>query len=291
MAGPFAPSETHKLLAGVEQQMEERTLRKEQVRCIKKLRLEKRVLCAADDAKEQKRKLVFPFQVVKMPTLDEFRHRIMMQNKPVIITGAMEFWPALGRAAGPDRAWKNEEYIRRVAGLRTVPVELENNGTDSGNPGSQAAPSNKLGYLAQHRLFDQIPALGRDIVTPDYCTVQRANHTNDGEDEDITINCWFGPGGTVSPLHFDRKDNLLCQVVGVKYVRLYAPEESEKLYAMEGLLSNTSQVQVENPDNNKFPEFCHAKYVECILSEAQAGSDVCYRFGSNRCMLEVTRRS
>ena len=99
--------------------------------------------------------------------------------------------------------------------------------------------------------------------------MQRANHTNDGEDEDITINCWFGPGGTVSPLHFDRKDNLLCQVVGVKYVRLYAPEESEKLYAMEGLLSNTSQVQVENPDNNKFPEFCHAKYVECILSEGE----------------------
>ena len=39
---------------------------------------------------------------------------------------------------------------------RHIVPQLENNGTDSGNPGSQAAPSNKLGYLAQHRLFDQV---------------------------------------------------------------------------------------------------------------------------------------
>ena len=47
------------------------------------------MLCAADDAKEQKRKLVFPFQVVKMPTLDEFRHRIMMQ-KYVVLTELLD---------------------------------------------------------------------------------------------------------------------------------------------------------------------------------------------------------
>ncbi|CAI5734731.1 unnamed protein product [Hyaloperonospora brassicae] len=302
MAGPFAPSETHQFLAGVEQQLEEQRLsKKEKVRCVKKLRLEKRMLFAAGDAKEQEQKLAFPLRKMKTPTLEEFRNHIMMQNKPVVITGAMEFWPALGRAAGPDRAWNSEKYIRCVAGLRTVPIEVGSsytgddwgqelmtisdfldrhilpqledatNATDSDTSESHApSSSEKLGYLAQHRLFDQIPALGRDIVIPDYCTIQRADdHTSNDEDEDITINCWFGPGETVSPLHFDRKDNLLCQVVGIKYVRLFAPQESEKLYAMEGLLSNTSQVQVENPDIEKFPDFCHAKYVECILGEGE----------------------
>ncbi|KAJ8578219.1 hypothetical protein ON010_g989 [Phytophthora cinnamomi] len=136
--------------------------------------------------------------------------------------------------------------------------------TTTCTPPEQLAASRKLGYLAQHRLFDQIPALGRDIMTPDYCTVQRVEGAEGDEDEDITINSWFGPGGTVSPLHFDPKDNVLCQVVGAKYLRLYAPEESAKLYPIEGLLSNSSQVQVEDPDDEQFPEFRRAKFA--ILS-------------------------
>uniref|UniRef100_A0A453L4I9 Cupin-like domain-containing protein n=1 Tax=Aegilops tauschii subsp. strangulata TaxID=200361 RepID=A0A453L4I9_AEGTS len=59
-------------------------------------------------------------------------------------------------------------------------------------------------YLAQHPLFEQIKELHEDIMVPDYCYA--------GGGELQSLNAWFGPHGTVTPLHHDPHHNILAQV-------------------------------------------------------------------------------
>ncbi|XP_010793432.1 lysine-specific demethylase 8 [Notothenia coriiceps] len=204
---------------------------------------------------------------VKRPSLESFNTNYLLPLKPLILEGTIEHWPALNQ-----HPW-SIEYLRSVAGCRTVPVEVGSRYTDEGwsqtlltvNEFIDRYILNKdgvkgSGYLAQHQLFDQIPELKADIRPPDYCCL------GEGDEEDITVNAWFGPGGTVSPLHQDPQQNFLAQVVGSKYIRLYSPEDTDKLYPHQSqLLHNTSQVDVENPDTERFPEFAKAPYLECVL--------------------------
>lgn len=117
-----------------------------------------------------------------------------------------------------------------------------------------------LGYLAQHPLFDQIPALAADIREPEYCCL--------GEDDSPAVNAWFGPAGTVTPLHTDPHHNLLCQVVGSKYVRLYSAEDTPHLHPFsQGLTTNSSQVDLDKPQDNE--SVAHLCYRECLLQEGE----------------------
>ncbi|XP_064887187.1 bifunctional peptidase and arginyl-hydroxylase JMJD5 isoform X2 [Columba livia] len=187
-------------------------------------------------------------------------------EKPVVLEGIIDHWPCM-------KKW-SVDYFCQVAGCRTVPVELGARYTDE--EWSQKLMTvgdfidryivnkNSLGYLAQHQLFDQIPELKEDIGIPDYCCL------GEGEEDDITINAWFGPEGTISPLHQDPQQNFLAQVFGRKYIRLYSPQDSENLYPHESqILHNTSQVDVEDPDLDKFPNFRKAAFQSCILMPGQ----------------------
>ncbi|KAF6227711.1 hypothetical protein HO173_012041 [Letharia columbiana] len=218
---------------------------------------------------------------------------------PLVIQGAINHWPALH-----ERPWSSPAYLMKktFGGRRLIPVEIGRSYTDAewGQSiitfkdfmseyllqDSSNAGDNGIGYLAQHDLFTQVPSLRNDISIPDYCYTNPPPPAPDTPlgvkelqpklDEPL-LNAWFGPAGTVSPLHTDPYHNILSQVVGKKYVRLYSPSESEKLYpkGMEGGgvdMSNTSEVDVEAEEgvlDEGFPLFRGAVYVETILNEGE----------------------
>jgi lysine-specific demethylase 8 len=62
-------------------------------------------------------------------------------------------------------------------------------GEETEQQDEQQEQRQQRGYLAQHPLFEQIPALAGDIREPPYCCL--------GEGEVQSVNAWFGPAGTV----------------------------------------------------------------------------------------------
>jgi ribosomal protein L16 Arg81 hydroxylase len=77
---------------------------------------------------------------------------------------------------------------------------------------------------------------------------------------------WFGPGGTVTPLHHDAMNILLAQVYGRKVVTLIPSFQTPYVYNHVGVYS---AVDCENPDYDKFPLFRKTTQLKVLLDPGQ----------------------
>ena len=133
------------------------------------------------DINQHKLPLPLPLQdipVLEFPDIPSFVTACKARRLVTKLTGAMEDWPAVRSS---ERAW-SVERLRRLAGPRTVPVEIGQRYTDQdwtqqlmtvdqfvSEHLTSPRPGARPGYLAQHQLLAQVPALRRDILVPDYC--------------------------------------------------------------------------------------------------------------------------
>lgn len=184
-------------------------------------------------------------------------------------------------------AWKDLQYLENQVGHDT-PVEVEIG--SSYNEGvlkstiqfgdylhyirlfermtPRNCSSHELVYMAQHAIF---PLLYNDFTIPSLCFSKRYDGVGYGKLYSSLF--WFGPSGCKSSLHYDPCDNLLMQFVGRKKVILYPPQPGIQLgrgavhtnhddwyYSGQnfGQQYNTSAVDVECPDLNKYPLFAQA---------------------------------
>lgn len=242
--------------------------------------------------------LRYPIPRVDSPSLSAFQKKLSdpVTHTPLIITKAIQHWPALS-----DRPWNSPSYLlkRTLGGRRLVPIETGRSYTDSGwgqkitsfkdfmstymlassNAQHADGTMKDTGYLAQHDLFAQIPSLRADISIPDYCfstphpyLPPNISQASNQKLEDPLLNAWFGPKGTISPLHTDPYHNVLAQVVGYKYVRCYKPEMTQWLYprGKEGGvdMGNTSQV-----DLDEAMKFFHGIGFDRLKKETKSDSD------------------
>ncbi|KAF2458543.1 hypothetical protein BDY21DRAFT_340524 [Lineolata rhizophorae] len=157
----------------------------------------------------------------------------------------------LGKAASPDDAPPDDasrgdaKEQKKSQPDPTYDESDEDSGRGSGSsyrsPSPLPAPRRKpKGYLAQHDLLSQIPALRADVCVPDYCystppALPREFSTHSTLPLPRTLdtpllNAWFGPAGTLSPLHTDPYHNIFTQIVGHKYFRLYSPRANAAMH-------------------------------------------------------------
>ena len=190
-------------------------------------------------------------------------------NRPVVLLDRMtnsSFW----------ERW-TPEYLRACCGDEPVEVMM---GRDS-DPDYEINCERLRTIMSLAQYVDLVQSVG---MTNDFYMVanNRSLETSglrvllDGIDfcEDILDSghargktfFWFGPAGTITPLHHDTMNILLAQVMGRKLVTLIPSFETHLVYNHLGVYS---EVDCESPDYERYPLFRDVSRMEVLLEPGE----------------------
>jgi hypothetical protein len=199
---------------------------------------------------------------------DDFLCNYYSTNRPVIITGMMDDWPAMtkwnldyfndrfgdreievqmGRNAGANYEVEREKYLSRIKFSAFIDMVRSATGTNDFYLTANNNSSNK----------QALPELWDDVVQiPEYL---------DGRDRFGGF-FWFGPPGTITPFHHDLTNNFMAQVIGRKRVKI-AP--SWDMTLMQNYYHCYSRVdgRVTPPSPHPGPDA--PQILECILNPGE----------------------
>jgi hypothetical protein len=198
----------------------------------------------------------------------EFLEQYYSTNRPVIITGMIDDWPAL-------RKWDLDYFAQRF-GDRVIEAQ---SGRDAGDD----YEVDREKYLARLTFGDFVERVRAAGVTNDFYLTANNNSLNkktlselwddvvqvpeylDGRDP-LAGFFWMGPAGTITPFHHDLTNNFMAQVIGRKRIKI-AP--SWDIPLMENHLHVFSDVdgRVTPPRPDPRPE--EAQVLECILGPGE----------------------
>jgi ribosomal protein L16 Arg81 hydroxylase len=190
-------------------------------------------------------------------------------NRPVVFQDGLRNSLALAKW-NPDylRARCGDEMVEVMAGRsadRNYEINSEHHKTrtrmhDFVDRVRQAGQTNDFYMVANNRSLEsgKMKALFDEVRVLD--------HILDPAGTQSRMFLWFGPGGTVTPLHHDAMNILLAQVYGRKTVTLIPSFQTPYVYNYVGVYS---AVDCEKPDYNKFPLFKHATRLKVPLEPGQ----------------------
>lgn len=200
---------------------------------------------------------------------EEFLELYYSKNIPVVINGLMKNWPALN-------LW-TLDYLKSKFGNEIVEIQMGRNSDPIYEENSdylkqkisfgeyidmilQGGETNDYYMTANNHVIEnaKMKALLSDIeIFPEFL---RPDH------KPSELFFWLGPAGTITPLHHDRQNIFMAQVMGRKLIKLVAPEQTHLVYNHRTVFS---QVDCENPNFERFPLFQKATVITGVLNPGQ----------------------
>jgi len=202
---------------------------------------------------------------------DEFVDRYYATGTPVIVDDTFKTWPALAQ-------WSPSHFKERLPNAELVVL------TDrADDPGCHAHVERASAVVPMHALCDRISTAGLTndfyVISNDFdpprghlaslvTDISAAHPYLDDQRHAGCVLLWFGPAGTVTPLHHDTKNVWLCQVDGRKKVLLFPRFELPLLGALPDTVYG--KLDLHRPEAEAFPELGDALRMEAELGPGDA---------------------
>jgi hypothetical protein len=210
-------------------------------------------------------------RIEKRPVMprSEFIESYVAGNRPVVITGLARDWPAMDRWCPQDLKQRFGQEVVEIQGNRNADPHYERNKLahrqhsrlgDFVDRVLAGGPTNDYYMTANNELLRSPPfrPLLDDIGSlPDFCDRSQLGRMS---------SFWFGPAGTVTPLHHDTLMLLHTQVVGRKRWRFISPLETPNLYNYDGVFS---PIDVDHPDLSRYPDFAKVKMLDVVVEPGE----------------------